>query len=172
MTEGNLCDGFEELAHRLGAWGCTEEEVAAVRRDQGGRLPRSYECFLGHLGRDAGGLFGGSDLCYPQNLGLRKEAEALTNEDPEARFVLPDDAVVIWMHQGYQFAYLCCSEGDDPLVRYWLERTEEPTVDAHSLLEWIEQEEASTVLPPAETLAHRAATKSSRRFQFEARGIE
>ena len=55
------------------------------------------------MGRDGGGLVGGSDLCYRAMLGLRQDAIDLLAENDSA-FRLTQDAVVFMMHQGYQWA--------------------------------------------------------------------
>src|SRR5690606_10188979 len=61
-----VTDGFDEVAARLEARGCDPDELAQVEADQGVRLPGSYRRMLRTMGRDMGGLFGGSDVAFPQ----------------------------------------------------------------------------------------------------------
>ena len=44
-----------------------------------------------------------------------EDSTARLAEDVEP-FAFPDDALVFWMHQGYQFMFLRAAEGDDPPV--------------------------------------------------------
>ena len=166
---------IEQLARELDAWGCTPDEIAVVRHDQGLALPRSYETFLRHLGRDGGGLFGGTAVCYPEIVGLRRAAVQVLDEYRQWKtgcevFVLPEDAVVISMHQGYAFQFVRASLGDDPPVEWWAEGTqhpEQPSIDAASIAEWLEAEASSSVLPPEQRRSHRLATQAGRRRSFE-----
>lgn len=103
--------------------GCTEEEIQLVADRQGVPLPPAYQAFLSRMGRRAGALMGGSDVFYSWPLGMREGALELLAENGDP-FVLPDDALVFWMHQGYQFMFMCASEGDDPPVYYYMEGTE------------------------------------------------
>jgi hypothetical protein len=135
---------FEEVAARLGATGCTPQEIAQVEADQGVAIPAVYRAFLQSMGRDAGGLFGGTDVVFPEILGSRRGAVEvlLENQVPD---VLPATAVVISLHQGYVLEFLDPAEGSDPPVRGWAE-TGEPVaqqaqVVAGSLLEWLLQAE-------------------------------
>lgn len=41
---------IERLATQLDAWGCSPDEIDAIRRDQGVELPASYDAFLRFLG--------------------------------------------------------------------------------------------------------------------------
>jgi hypothetical protein len=120
----DVASRFEQLARRLGASGCSPDEVERVRVDQGVDLPWSYECFLRSMGRDSGGIFAGSELSYPEVLGLRRDAQDLLRENGST-FTLPPDALVFWMHQGYQFAFMQGSEGPNPTVRPRTEVTDD-----------------------------------------------
>jgi hypothetical protein len=106
--------------------GCTEAEIAEVAAAQGVTLPRSYVDFLSVMGKEAGLLRNGSMWLYPDVLRVKGFARDLLAEwnDP---FALPAQAVVVMMHQGYQFAWMDSAEDpDDPPVWYWLEGSPVP----------------------------------------------
>jgi hypothetical protein len=140
----------EAIARRLGALGCSQGQIDAVQRDQGLPLSRSYEAFLRFLGRDAGGLFVGTDVTYPEVLGLREAAIDILDRYREWKpdcdvFRLPADAVVIEMHQGYVFLFVRSSLGDDPPVELWMEGSdhpERPKVLFASVADWLENADA------------------------------
>ena len=140
------CDEIAALAARLDAIGCTDDEIDRVRVDQGGDLPRSVECFLRWLGRDVGGLFGGSEVGYPHVLGMKDAARQILDAyraDHVGVFQLPDDAVVISMHQGYAFEFVRCSSGENPPVEWWAEGTTHPRhpgLGHASIAEWLRAE--------------------------------
>ena len=138
-----------------------------MRVDQGVELPWSYECFLRSMGRDAGGIFAGSDLSYAEVLGLRRDAQELLLEN-ESKFILPEDAVVFWMHQGYQFAFLQGSNGPNPTVRLWTEVTEygdRPRVVADTLLDFLEREDRAWSTQPSYE-SHRRSAQAFRMLAF------
>jgi SMI1-KNR4 cell-wall len=60
-------------------------------------------------------------------MGLQEEAVALLNYNNED-FILPTDAFVFSMHQGYEFKYFKTSEGDDPPVYQYVEGNGHPPV--------------------------------------------
>jgi hypothetical protein len=140
---------IEAIAKRLGALGCSQEQIDEVQRDLGLRLPRSYEAFLRFLGRDASQSVPklvGSGVGYPDAIGLRAEAMDILvryqdwKPDVEV-FRLPDDAVVIMMHQGYIFLFVRSSLGDDPPVELWLEgsaHSERSEIIYASIADWLE----------------------------------
>lgn len=132
MTESAFDDIFDALIARCIArgWakpsdiqGCTEEEIQNVIACQGVPLPPAYRLFLHRMGRGAGALMGGSDVFYSWPLGMREGALELLAEYGHP-FSLPDDALVFWMHQGYQFMFMRASEGDNPPVYYYMEGSE------------------------------------------------
>lgn len=181
MRRGSATARIERLAKRLDAWGCTPEEIDAIRRDQGVELPASYEAFLRFLGRDGGGLMGGTDVCYGETFGIRHAAITLLDGEREERieqgesnpevFRLPDDAVVISMHQGYAFEFVRASLGDDPPVEWWAEGSgsvAHSTVGATSIADWLESNanETSPYLSPERLRQHRLSSQAMRRRAY------
>lgn len=110
------------IAERAQVIGCSAAEVDEIA--DGRNLPARYHDFLLCMGRGAGRFYEGTDVFYPQAIGLTAAAHRLVAED-HARIKLPEDAVAIVMHQGYQFLFLCTSEGDDPPVYYYMEQSGE-----------------------------------------------
>jgi hypothetical protein len=141
-----VADEFELIARRLGATGCTPEEIARVEADQGVALPANYRAFLRSMGRDAGGLFVGTDIVFPDILGARDGAMELLLKN-QVRDVLPATAVVVYLHQGYICGFLDPAEGSDPPVWEWMETSSTaPQVRsvASSLLELVVGAERSS----------------------------
>ena len=101
------------VAHRNLIGGCSDLEIDQV--SAGRDLPRSYIEFLKMLGQGAGRFFLGTDIFYPSVLGMNCDAEELLR-DCESGLVLPDEAFVFAMHQGYEFLFFRIDQGDDPLV--------------------------------------------------------
>ena len=98
--------------------GCTEAEIDEVA--QGRSLPLRYREFLQTMGRGSARL--GGEGYYPSIIGLTADGAELVAED-SAGIVLPADALVISMCQGYQFLFLRSGEGDDPPVWYYMENS-------------------------------------------------
>lgn len=108
------------LASNATIIGCNKTEIAEVKEQWSQKLPLAYLEFLQTMGKEAGRLFVGSEIFYPECLELRESAVELLSEfDKED--VLPDDAIVFSMHQGYQFLFFKSSEGDDPPVYHYSE---------------------------------------------------
>jgi hypothetical protein len=113
---------------------------------------------------------GGTDVCYAEIAGIRQGAIAILDDygadGQEEVFRLPDDAVVISMHQGYAFEFVRSSLGDDPPVEWWAEGSgvaARNSVRASSIADWLETDENSTVLSPERMCGHRLSTQASRR---------
>jgi hypothetical protein len=93
--------------------GCTLEEIRQLEQRLGVKLPRAYQEFLRMMGKEAGQFLRGSDCFYPQMRELQTAAVELLEENHFPQ-VLPKDAFVFFLHQGYQFSFFRLSEGDDP----------------------------------------------------------
>lgn len=102
--------------------GCSESEIEQIKAAQTVTfLPEIYVEFLRKMGKLAGNLYLGSDWAYPDLLKLKLHASELLNENANS-FVLPDDAFVFLMHQGYQFMYFRTNDlKADPEVYYYIE---------------------------------------------------
>ena len=99
--------------------GCSPGEVAEIERKFPVKLPEVYRDWLLAMGRGAGDYLKGSDAFYPEILVIREWADELLAEDGRP-IVLPSDAFVFLMHQGYQFLYFRTAEGvPDPPVLYY-----------------------------------------------------
>ena len=105
---------------------CTTSEIDRLEVWIHGSLPEAYKEFLRWGGHDDAGLFQGSERFYRYLIPMQEWAVDLLKENafPEP---LPPDTFVFFMHQGYQFAFFCLSEGDDPPVYYYLEG--QPTIE-------------------------------------------
>src|SRR5215472_15285228 len=101
--------------------GCTTEEIDELQRKFLVTLPETYVEWLKAMGRGAGKFLEGSDAFFPTLLELREGAEELLAEN-KSELVLPQDAFVFLMHQGYQFLYFRTAQPDpDPQVSHYLE---------------------------------------------------
>ena len=111
LTSGNLISPQE-------LHGLDYAQIAELEADQGISFPAAYREFLSIAGAGAGRLWVGSVAFYPSLLGVKAEALALLRENNVVMDL--DRAVVILIHQGYQFLYLP-TDGDDPPVCQWIE---------------------------------------------------
>jgi hypothetical protein len=100
--------------------GCSPEEIKKLEKETGLGLPERYREFLLTCGNGAGGFMVGSDWQYAKLFSLRKGAQSLLKRC-KVDFDLPAGAFVFIMHQGYQFLYLDCANGDDPPVYLFIE---------------------------------------------------
>lgn len=119
--ERQKAEFHEKLGARAaGIKGCTEGEAGALETRVGRTLPAAYRAFLLWMGVDAGPLLVGSQWSCRYLADIQEYAVELLAENvfPQP---LPDDAFVFWMHQGYQFLFFRCAEGDDPPVYYYHE---------------------------------------------------
>lgn len=116
--------------------GCSAKEIEAVELDVGLPLPRTYREFLAKMGRGAGNFFVGTDLFYPDVLGVTDAAHELVAED-KAGLVLPKDAIAFMMHQGYQLMFVTADDGEDPPVYYYMEQSGEFVKKAEKLTQFL-----------------------------------
>ncbi|MDQ2715867.1 MAG: SMI1/KNR4 family protein [Chloroflexota bacterium] len=105
---------------------CTEEEVRSLEDTLGFSLPATYREFLLWMGhaRGAGNFLRGSDCFYEWLPLIQGWAVELLEENGNPE-VLPEDAFVFYMHQGYRFYFLRLSEGDNPPIYYYTEVEQE-----------------------------------------------
>lgn len=128
---------------RLYEWGivnaneikpCSVEEVRLLQKIVNINLPEAYQEFLLLMGHGAGCLFEGSHIFYKDIIQIQKWAVDLLAEN-HFPVTLPNDAIVIMMHQGYQFMFLCSSHGNNPPIYYYNEAiTDQDFVCLHTNL--------------------------------------
>ena len=116
-----------EIARKDELRGCSDREIAQLELDLGIQLPCVYREFLLRMGRSAGGLFVGSDAFFPKLRRLQTWASEMLSE-VKSPFILPTDAFVILMHQGYVCFFIRTMDGDDPPVYRILERDTQATL--------------------------------------------
>ncbi len=115
--------------------GCSAQEISQMEAEVG-PLPTSYREFLLKMGRGAGNFYVGTDLFYPDFLGITEAAHHLVAED-KADIILPKDTIVFMMHQGYQFMFVRSGEGADPPVYYYMEQSGQFTKKADHLTQFL-----------------------------------
>lgn len=69
-------------------------------------------------GHSAGKIFCGVDIFYPRLLSLKSEAEELLDE-LSLSDLLPADAKVFCMHQGYEINYFLPVSDDPPVFQFF-----------------------------------------------------
>lgn len=94
---------------------CTEDQIQALEKQLGFKVPGVYREFLLWMGKNRSGILLGTDWLIEDVPGLKVKLVKLiaTNKSPAK---LPDDAFVFWGTQGYQFNFLRLSEGDTSKV--------------------------------------------------------
>lgn len=107
--------------------GCTAEEVAAIERERGLRLPRSYREFLETCGKKADRFCVSEQIFYPDLLKFPQWTLDILLEDGCAWRPAPSH-FIFWMHDGIEFAYFDCASVDEPPIYQWWEGRSEPTV--------------------------------------------
>jgi len=116
--------------------GCSDEEIAALEVHFNCRLPSSYRDFLSIAGKGAGKLFQGTDIFYPRILQLQREARDLLLE-LNLPNLLPDEAKVFCMHQGYELNYFL-PNSEDPAIFQFFEGQQAVTQPWNSFSDFIE----------------------------------
>lgn len=111
--------GSASPALRGGIVGLSDDEIEAVRVDQGvTQLPARYIEFLRLMGRKAGSILVGTDIFYPDTLGLKPDGKQLLEENGLA-VLISENSVVFAMHQGYQVYWMTSDGfGDPPVFMY------------------------------------------------------
>jgi len=103
--------------------GCNDDEVSIVEKHFACQLPQAYKDFLSIAGKGAGKLFRGTDIFYPRILELQSEAKELLAE-LELTVLLPHDAKVFCMHQGYELNYFVPTSDDPPVFQFFEGQTD------------------------------------------------
>ena len=115
--------------------GCSADQIREIEHAQGVVVPDVYREFLELMGRSAADLDVGTAWLHPDVVDLKQSAVELLAEWQNP-FALRPGALVVAMHQGYQFTWLDANDGPDPAVWHWVENRPEPTQPEHS--GWIE----------------------------------
>ncbi|RAJ88235.1 SUKH superfamily protein [Chitinophaga dinghuensis] len=98
--------------------GCSVSEMKRLERYFELTLPSTYVEFLYYMGKGAGSYMEGSSVFLDEIYILKPDFEELLLE---RGLSLPANAFVFWAHQGYQFAFFCTDEGDNPPVYFYYE---------------------------------------------------
>ena len=105
------------------AWKIRRDEVlTGIECDFNVVLPARYREFVLCPSNEASQSLMGSDYDLGQLRELQEWARELLEENGNP-FRLGNQDFVILMHQGYQFFFIPCDQGDNPPVYYWLEGT-------------------------------------------------
>jgi hypothetical protein len=121
-----MAGSIAEFVRRYHAFGLsgspfTLDQVADLERHLGLPLPAAFQAYLLIAGAEPPPDLVGSDCHGDWLYQLRQGAEELLVECGRP-FELPTDAVVFFMHQGYQFLYFRADgQDDDPPVFYFIE---------------------------------------------------
>lgn len=127
-----------ELRQNYAGQGTEEAELRRIENEPGIQIPQIYRVFLSLIGNNPQAAWVGSDWTSDQILGNRELAEYLLEQNPHIGD-LPEDAFVLWSHQGYSVMFVRTSLGDASPVYSYLEgdeplwhsfRESAPTLDA------------------------------------------
>lgn len=122
MYLDSIKDRFQELDLHDEVRPCTRDEVEDLEQRLGFHLPLAYQEFLLWMGKGARDFLSGSDCWYDNLPFLRGWAIELLAENKFEQ-AIPDDALIFFMHGGYQFNFLLPQEGEDPPVHFYGEWT-------------------------------------------------
>ncbi|AJQ96213.1 SMI1/KNR4 family protein [Gynuella sunshinyii] len=100
-------------------------------------LPKTYKRWFIEGGQK-NDSFIGTDIDEPYLNELNDWAKELL-EDSGSEYILPENAFVFAMHQGYQFMYFICDGHDDPEVWYYIEDEPMPVVKWKSFSDFIHE---------------------------------
>ncbi|WP_312414442.1 SMI1/KNR4 family protein [Comamonas sp.] len=108
----------QDSIFRSSLLGCNSDEIRLVEKHFECLLPDEYRYFLQIAGRSAGKIFQGTDIFYPRILELKDEAQVLLVELDVAH-LLPADAKIFCMHQGYEINYFLPGSSDPPIFQFF-----------------------------------------------------
>jgi hypothetical protein len=97
----------------------SKDKIDGIEKDYQVVLPAEYKKFLTLMGNGAGNFMLGSSVFLNELVDLRSGTIELCEENNIP--IIPNNAFVFWMHQGYQAAYFNIGESDDPPVYYFSE---------------------------------------------------
>lgn len=112
-------------------------QITRLERHLGVRMPVAYRAYLLIAGQQAPPSLIGSDCHGDYLYQLREWAKELLVECGRP-FELSAQAVVFFMHQGYQFLYFSADgEDEDPSVFYYFEGWSAPEQRYEKFSEWV-----------------------------------
>lgn len=109
---------IQKSISRASLVGCNSAEIGIVQKHFGCDLPGEYYDFLSIAGRSAGKIFQGTDIFYPRVLELKDEARELLME-LDVPHLLPADAKIFCMHQGYEINYFLPGSNNPPVFQFF-----------------------------------------------------
>jgi hypothetical protein len=128
---GEICDGVTAAQHDLQP--LPYDALDAIEGDQPGRLSDAYRAFLEAAGGGAGRFLQGSDVFYPDVLGIRATAQELLNSHGLA---LKQSDRVFFMHHDAQFDFTRGDEAD-PAVWSYNDGDDAPALTHERFTDWL-----------------------------------
>lgn len=128
---GEICDGVTAAAHDLQA--LAPNIVVAIEKDQPARICDAYRAFLEAAGGGAGRFLQGSDVFYPDVLGIGAIAQELLRQC--GLELQPTDRVFL-MHHDAQFDFTR-GAGEDPAVWSYNDGDDAPTCTYARFTDWL-----------------------------------
>jgi hypothetical protein len=126
-----ICDGVTAATHDL--QGLTPDIIAAIEADQPARVSDAYRAFLQAVGGGAGRFLQGSDVYYPDILGVRATAQELLRAHG---LRLEDTDRVFLMHHDAQFDFTR-GGGADPSVWSYNDGDDAPAQTHARFTDWL-----------------------------------
>jgi hypothetical protein len=116
---------------------CDERSVADLERDLRVQLPAAYRAFLLVAGNGWEPLEGSRYALGDDLAGLQRAGQRIARH---AKSILPRDAFVFFVHQGFACRFFLLNDGDDPAVFECVEGTARITRVTPRFSEWLSGE--------------------------------
>jgi SMI1 / KNR4 family (SUKH-1) len=113
-----------------------ETELKAAERRFNWRLPTSYRTFVLAADEPAAQLHTPRRDLEPARLAANREYADFLLKASKADYALAGADVVFLVHEGFQFWFFRCDDGDDPAVYRFSEGEQRPSKVAPSLSAW------------------------------------
>lgn len=105
------------LLRDLKVAGCTIPEIVDLEKELDIFLPEAYREFLLWMGKDTGKFLTGSEVEYRDLVQIQSGTNELLKD--RGYPLLPNNAFVFYIRQGYQFSYFLLDGNDDPEVYFF-----------------------------------------------------